>query len=210
MATEFILVRHGQTAANRANTIQGQLDIPLDPTGREQGKRLAERLRPEQFACCYTSPLQRARQTAELIAPNCPITILPELMEWNLGDWQGKSFEELERDYPQEFAAFRTDRDEVHLPNGEDKSVFYRRVETALQLLAANAPPQGKVLIVGHGAWLRAALKLILGNPAPWPLMPRTANASLNVFHYHQGRWQLGCWNDAAHVQDLVFRNYGF
>ena len=93
--TEFYIVRHGETAANSRNVVQGQNDVPLNETGLAQAARLAERLKAVHFDAVYASDLSRAMRTARIIAPGAAVVPLPELREWNLGDWVGLPFGEV-------------------------------------------------------------------------------------------------------------------
>ena len=88
----FILVRHGESEWNRIGRYQGQLDAPLSELGLKQADALAERLQNEKLDAIFTSPLQRAKRTAEAIArfhPRLELQEDPALMEIHHGTWQG-------------------------------------------------------------------------------------------------------------------------
>jgi len=95
----LLLVRHGESVWNEEERIQGQQDIPLSENGRRQAVALGERLRDVRIDACFSSPLKRATETAELILKasgnSLPIVTLPELMERNFGEWEGKCVAEL-------------------------------------------------------------------------------------------------------------------
>ena len=103
--TELILVRHGETDWNRDQRWQGHADRPLNETGREQARAIAEELASEQIDAIYTSDLARARETAELIAERAgvPFVLEPQLREIDVGEWQGLTRPEIEERYPEGF-----------------------------------------------------------------------------------------------------------
>jgi uncharacterized phosphatase len=102
MKTTFYLVRHGETSWNAEGKIQGRSDIPLGDIGREQAKKLGEKLTSVHFDAIYTSPLQRAVETAEIIGNilSLPVQIQKELRERNSGNLEGKTKEEMRALYP--------------------------------------------------------------------------------------------------------------
>jgi len=103
--THLILIRHGETDWNVEGRYQGQADPPLNARGRVQALRLADGLASSGIETLYTSPLQRARQTAEIVAQrlNVPVHIEPRLVEIHQGDWQTRLRSEIEQLYPEQF-----------------------------------------------------------------------------------------------------------
>ena len=116
-----LLARHGQTDWNAAGKIQGVSDVPLNERGREQAAVLAGRvLDAGAISAVYTSPLKRARETAEIIGRRLGLEPVPvgALTELNFGDWEGCSWEEIGARWPEQLAAYEADRNNYAPPNG--------------------------------------------------------------------------------------------
>ena len=97
MSTSIILVRHGQTEWNRVERFRGRIDIPLNQTGIDQAKKTAKRISTRwNPSAVYTSPLSRAKETAEIIAQSCKLAaqVNNGLIDINYGEWQGLTPEE--------------------------------------------------------------------------------------------------------------------
>ena len=103
--TEIILVRHGQTAWNATEVFRGRLDIGLDETGLRQAEMLGTYLRHRRTEAVYSSPLLRARQTAEAVVRHHPLEVLvhPGLTDMDFGGWQGLSHDEVKRRFPETY-----------------------------------------------------------------------------------------------------------
>ena len=93
--TLVYFVRHGQTAANAGSIIQGHTDVPLDETGLKQADIVAKRLSNTHFDVIYSSDLSRALVTAKKISGSREVITTPQLREWHLGHWQGRSLDEI-------------------------------------------------------------------------------------------------------------------
>lgn len=117
----LILVRHGETLWNAIHRFQGFSDIELSPKGITQARLLAISLRGESLTAIYTSPLKRARQTAEIIAQyhDCPLIVDEGLKEINQGQLEGLTGEDLRRDFPDFLRRWIQDPGNIHLPHGE-------------------------------------------------------------------------------------------
>jgi probable phosphoglycerate mutase len=95
--TRLLLIRHGRSTWNAIKRIQGQADPLLDEVGREQARRLAERLRDNAPVVLYTSSLRRAQETAEIIGetPGVEVTSDERLKEYDVGDITGLTWEQI-------------------------------------------------------------------------------------------------------------------
>lgn len=159
---QFTLLRHGQSVGNLEGRHQGQSDFPLTPTGIQQAQALARCWKTEgkSFDRIISSPLQRARQTAEILAEalEIPLEFDPIWMERNNGVLAGLTFDEGKRLYPpppflHPYHPFGK--------TGEGIWALYLRAGQAVQRLVENPP--GKYLIVSHGGLLNMVLYTMLG-----------------------------------------------
>jgi broad specificity phosphatase PhoE len=156
MAT-LILARHGETDWNQENRFQGRADPPLNEAGREQAYELAARLEHEPLAAVLTSPLQRAAETAHIVAAARRLRVVPEpgLLEIDVGSWSGLTRAEIEHRFPDGYRRW------LELASGWDDGETYealgeRVVPTLLRIAAVHdAQP---VLVVTHSGPIRAAL----------------------------------------------------
>ena len=108
LSRTWYLVRHGETEWNVEARMQGRLDSRLTARGREQAVRTGEVLARLGVDHVFASPLGRVRETLALIAPNLPVAAQfdDRLMEWSAGDWSGRRYADIEREVPEEFAAW--------------------------------------------------------------------------------------------------------
>jgi len=198
---EILLVRHGETEWNSQRRIQGQLDVPLNATGREQARSLAARLAGVAIDAVYASDLARARQTAEPVAEalGLPLRLDERLRERHFGGLQGRYYEELQRDAPQVHERMRARDLDFDLDGGETLPRFHERVCDALSDLAARHP-RGRIVVVSHGGVLdcvyRMAGTMPLDAPRTWSLF----NASLNTLAWAEGACRVVAWGDVAHL----------
>ena len=186
----FYLVRHGQTDWNRAGKIQGTTDIPLNETGRQQAEQLASVLKERsgypagtRIDAVYASPLARAFQTAEILAgkEKLPLRRLTELRERDFGCWEGKNWQEVEAEYPDEFHLWR-EQPMVGIPSGGEsrKSCEARSGRVIQRILEETA---GDAVIVAHGGILVFLMNYLLRfQREPQEII--VANASLSVVSY--------------------------
>jgi probable phosphoglycerate mutase len=151
------LARHGQTAYNLEGRFQGHLPVPLDETGREQARELAERAAAHNFASLWCSPLLRARETAAAVARRTGLVAREDarLAETDAGDWTDRSFAEVRAEAPQAFDAFVAGDPAFAFPGGESLVHQQERVAAALAEVQRGGMP---ALVVCHGMVIRAAL----------------------------------------------------
>lgn len=157
MPTTLVLVRHGETDWNADNRFQGHADPPLNETGRAQARALATELRREVFAALYTSPLQRAAETAAIVGSELGLEPIPDdaLKEVDVGSWSGLTRAEVEQLYPTGFARWL---EYGHgWENGETYDQLGARVVTGLTQIAERHDGD-HVLAITHGGPIRSAL----------------------------------------------------
>ena len=146
------LVRHGQTSWNRNHRLQGLRDIPLNQTGIRQSQRLAEWHRKTGVKRIVSSPLLRARRTAQILAERAGHATSTDqrLREIDHGPWTGLRLGVIEDRFPDDFATWNFFPEKLRMSNGESLMAVYRRCTAALlDLLKEN--PEQDVLVVSHG-----------------------------------------------------------
>jgi probable phosphoglycerate mutase len=142
-----VLVRHGETEWSADGRHTGRTDIPLTEPGEEQARTLAARLAGRQFSLILCSPLSRAVRTAEL-AGLVPYEPAPDLVEWDYGEFEGRTTDEIRRTYPG-WTIW-----DGPVPGGESIEEVARRADRVLARVRA-CPPDSEVALVGHGHCLR-------------------------------------------------------
>jgi broad specificity phosphatase PhoE len=162
--TLFYLVRHGE------HRLQGRLaagrtpGIGLSPKGRDEAAAVAERLAGENIDVIYASPLDRTRETAEIIGGRLglPVLLREDVIELDFGEWTGLTFDQVRADT--RFELWRSCRSIAAIPGGESwRQVQDRTVNALFELRLVH--PQGTVVVVSHGDVIRAALLFVLGMP---------------------------------------------
>ena len=179
--TELWLVRHGQTDWNVQGRYQGQADPPLNAAGLEQAARAAETLAGRTYAAIYTSDLERARVTAEIIGRRLGMEVIvdPRLREVNQGAWEGMLSTEIQARYAGEWAARQRDRLHFRPPGGgESVTDVATRLWAAVDELTAVAPA-GPLILVSHGLALATLVCRACGLPLAqaFDLIPDNAQA---------------------------------
>ena len=182
--TRVFALRHGQTAWNAERRLQGQLDVPLDESGRWQAARLAQALADEGLAAIYSSDLQRAHATALALGDVTGLAVCtyPALRERSFGRLEGLRYAEVDARFPVDALHWRQ-RDLRFAPGGgETLPEFQQRCVPFVAQLAAGHPGQA-IAVVAHGGVLdclyRAAAGIALDAPRTWQLNNATINRLL-------------------------------
>jgi broad specificity phosphatase PhoE len=160
--TTILLARHGESDWNRAKRWQGFADRPLTDLGREQAVALADRLRNTELDAVYSSDLQRARETAEIVArsKDLGVEVVRDLREVDVGSWSGLTHAEAEARFPDGYARWLQGGE--GWDDGETYAEMSRRVIGAI-LRIAEQHDNGRVLVVAHGGSIRAVHAAALG-----------------------------------------------
>ncbi len=162
--TTFLLIRHGDNDYLGHTLVGWTPGIHLNARGRAQAERLADRLSGAGVSAVYSSPLERARETAEPLARRLGIEvrISEALGEIRIGEWTGRTFEELQQDARwRHFNAFRSG---ARIPGGETMLEVQHRMAAAIEEMRGEHPA-GTLALVSHGDPIRAILCLYLGVP---------------------------------------------
>lgn len=189
--TELYLVRHGETDWNRARRIQGRTDIPLNETGRAQARATGRLLTRRRWDAIYASPLDRARETASIIAAELGLPgpgLLDAVVERDYGEAEGLNFLEVEQRFP----------DGAEVPGRETREEVAARVVPALVALAAERPGQSLV-VVSHGGAIRAALSVTDPEEAHGVI----TNGSVHSFRVEEGALRLIAFDDPIEEESI-------
>lgn len=187
------LVRHGETEGQSSIRFHGSNDVRLSDHGRGQIRALAPLLQHVPFVRVVHSPLQRAAESAAILATACnlPSTALVadgRLREISFGACEGMTEAEIAAAFPAFFAAYRAGR-HANFPEGEPRLEFAQRVAAAVHELAGEAW-QGDLLVVAHRGTVRQALRALLAVPVGQPDDFGVELASVSVVR-QLGAWQL-------------------
>jgi len=195
--TRICLARHGETNWNLERRVQGQLNIPLNVRGAAQAQALARELCSEHFDRIYSSDLKRALQTVTPLSTRLglPIETSARLREKDDGDWQGMTFEDVDRAFPSEHALHRQRQADFLIPGGETLAAFAERVATELAAIARRHEGE-TILVVAHAGVLDIGYRLATGLGLSEKRDPPVLHAAPNWFFYEDGRWTLERWAD--------------
>ncbi|XP_015698495.2 phosphoglycerate mutase-like protein 4 [Oryza brachyantha] len=210
---KVVVVRHGETAGNALRIIQGQMDIELNETGRQQAVMVARRLANEaKPTAVYSSDLKRAAYTAQTIATACNVSNLvlnPALRERHMGDLHGLTFDDAVRSKPDAYKAFTSEDRSQEIPGGgESLDQLSDRCVSYLNTIASKHKGE-RVIVVTHGASIEELCRH--ADPTSSVRM-RIPNTSICVFHISSttGHWILKKFGDVAHLKKVSFPKTAF
>jgi len=178
--TVFHLLRHGE------HNVQGRIcagrmpGIVLSERGRAEAEGAAARLAHAGIAAIYASPLERTRETAEIVGRRLalPVNVLDDLNELDFGEWTGKTFDEVRQD--PRWPVWAAHRSLSCIPAGETMRAVQRRVVEALMEMREQHPDEA-VVVISHGDVIRSALVFALGMPLDFYGRIEVATASLST-----------------------------
>ena len=194
----LILVRHGQTDGNVQRRFIGRVDLPLNETGKRQARALGERFEGTPWGGIYTSPLARAKSTAEALGEAREVNALQELDQ---GVLEGKTLEELPGDFTEFFAAWDRDAENTRVPGGETLGECRDRAWGAMREIAErHAGESGPVAIVAHQMVISVLLLEVLEAPLKLNDKVQQKNTGVSLVGYREGRFQLHWSGDTSHL----------
>ena len=200
--TRIFMVRHGATVLSDEDRFAGATDVPLSDIGREQTRRLAERLSDENIAIVYASPLGRTVETAQILAAPHRLEVQTRdgLREINHGRWEQMTRLEVEEKFPEEAAEWEKDPYTFAPLGGESGlAVTARALPVLIDIVRAH--PGENVLVVSHKATIRLLLSSLLGfDPRRYRDNLDQKPAALNVVDFRDAtRARLSLFNDTSH-----------
>jgi broad specificity phosphatase PhoE len=202
-ATTTLLLRHGATPLSAERRFAGRGDIPLTDEGRRQAAAAAARLRERGgLDVIVTSPLRRARRTAEAVAEasGAPLVVDDDLVEADFGTWEGLSFAEASAKSPEEMTAWLGSADAAP-PGGESFADVARRVLRALDRLL-EAYPERTVVLVSHVTPIKTLLcRALLAPPAALFRIHLDVASLSRVDWFADGPALVRSMNDTAHLR---------
>lgn len=203
--TTLYLVRHGETEFNAANKVQGTMDTNLNEKGLQQAEKVAKRLMQEKIDIVYTSSLNRAKTTAQKIAEiaNTEIYELHEFKEICLGPWQGLTLQEINEQYEEHYKIYRENPAAFNMPGAETFLQVTERFCNAIHKVVSDHPDK-KIVIVSHGAAIKAAIISILGMDINFYNKFRIDNASICILQFsdeYHGGITVKSMNDTCHLK---------
>jgi broad specificity phosphatase PhoE len=199
-------IRHAITAWNAAGRWQGQSDTPLSDAGIAQATLLRTRLErtSHHFNAVYSSPLERAIHTAQIVLPNTKITLDDRLLELDFGDFEGKTYPENSQ-HPH-FQDWLNDPYHVATPNGESLEHLTHRMQDFVQSLEPDTQTEKHYLIFSHSCAIRALISASMGLPMRindgnhFPFVIQVPHTSLSRLRFCHGIWSLEQLGDVGHL----------
>jgi len=187
--TNICLIRHGETEWNVLGKIQGTTDIPLNENGMQQARMCRDYLKAFEWDVIVTSPLIRAKKTAEIINETLQLQLIEmeEFREKSFGDAEGKTREERENLYPN-----------LEYPNQESRSDLMHRLMLGLEKILSAFPDQN-VLLVAHGAVIHMLLHTLLDDHSELNNM-YLKNACISNIFYQNNKWNVKNYNLIDHL----------
>lgn len=201
MADRILLIRHGETGWNREEIFRGRADIPLSERGLQQAEATAQALASLKLCAVVSSPLSRAVETARPIADLHGLTLIPEpdLIDMDFGEWEGVPRAEVERRYPDQYAAWASRPHQAAPPGGEPLSQVLERSLAALDRWEEQHP-KGVLALVTHRVVckLLACTALGMDESAFWRVRVDTCSIS-SLERAPDGNRSLSLLNDTCH-----------
>lgn len=199
--SKLFLVRHGETELNSAERYWGRSDVKLSVAGIDQAERLRDRLAVEKIDAVYSSNLERALVTAEIIASRHQLAVITcaDLCEVDFGQLEGLNFSEISQLYPEVAKLWAERSTKLKYPGGESLVEFNNRVSKFLSKLDKHTVGE-TILIVAHAGVLRTLVCQLLGIDPQRRWQFRLDLASLSILETHQQGAILSLLNDVSHL----------
>jgi broad specificity phosphatase PhoE len=204
MTTQILLVRHGETAWNASEVFRGQIDVPLNENGIKQAQLLGKYLSKKKIDVIYSSPLQRAMETAEAIADgrSLEINVAPALIDMNFGEWQGLTVTEVKRRFSEVYKSWLETPAETIIPTGESLEDVRNRAYAFLRDAIVKHAGMN-IVLVSHRVILKVLICALLGIGNAGFYNIRLDTAGITCFEVGNGQVVLVSHNDTSFLEPL-------
>lgn len=199
---KFFVVRHGETDWNKLGRFQGHTDISLNDRGLSQARETAVASEDWGYTAIYSSPLVRTVQVAEEIAKVTPMLVSqePGLKELSLGDLEGVTGEEMRNDWPDLFAAWRTEPEKMSMPNGESLGELRDRTWQVILDIERKHSSDDSIVVISHNFAIRSIVNELLGMPLAYFHRMSLNLASVCTFDSDERGRRLTGYNSTSHL----------
>jgi probable phosphoglycerate mutase len=209
MPTRMFLVRHGATSLTAEDRFAGSTDVPLSDEGRRQAASLAERLGNQSIDAIYASPLERALETARILAAPHGLRPIgdPALLEIDYGRWEGLTREEVQAAFSAEYAIWEEDPFTVAPAGGESGlNVLNRALPFVRQIVERHR--HRSVVVVAHKGTVRLLIASLLGfDVRGYRDRLDYSPAALSILDFmSEVRPRLRLYNDVSHYEGIPER----
>ncbi len=188
---KLVLLRHGETEWSRTGKHTGLTDIPLTAHGEELARAAGDLVRDYDFRLVLSSPLQRARRTAELAGLQADVD--PLLVEWDYGGYEGRTTKEIRAELGYNWSAFRHGVIRGETPGETVEEVAARASRVLTRVLPAMA--EGDVALVAHGHYLRILAAVFLRQAPRFGASITLEAGSVSVLGYDREQPAILAWN---------------
>lgn len=157
----LIFIRHGETAANKEQRYLGRTEEALSLEGREKLLQAYRQSHYPEAEMVFISPMRRCRETARLLYPLVPKKEIPEWVEMDFGDFEGKNYEDLKDD--ERYQEWIDSNGTLPFPNGESRETFIKRCMQGMDRMVQLLQGERKVAVIVHGGTIMALLSSLCG-----------------------------------------------
>lgn len=188
MSARLILIRHGETDWNIEKRYCGFKDVPLNANGVKQAERLHDRFRNEKTDKIYSSDSSRAFDFAKIIFKGRTVEKMPELREINFGIFEGLTYEETMKKYPEIYSLWLKDPFRVTIPKGDNLTDFKKRADAVInRLLSLNG--DGKTLaVITHYGFISVIMSSFSDSKDFWDIKPELGGVTIIEFENGKGK----------------------
>ena len=204
MSTTILLIRHGETAWNRGKIFRGVYDIPLNENGRIQAGHVAKALTSRHIDAAYSSPLSRARETAQIVLEPHGIkaAVHEGLKDFNYGQWTGLEDVEVARRWPEEHTRWMIIPHNVRPPDGDTLQEVFDRAFSAVEEIAQKHDGQTITIFAHRVVNKLLVLGILTLGLERFPFI-RQDNCCISEFERTDKGHILICSNDTTHIRQV-------